>query len=632
MYKPYLLILMLIAVVWLPLIANAQECDTTIESKDTSQVYFFYHNVDSLALGDLHHYNMRLRGIHNYELIFKKTPFFASLGNPGLAYKDLLFNPINKSGFEFGIHSFDAYLYEDPTTEYYKLSEPFTELNYVLGPKKEQFINAKFHSRIIPQLTIGADFRYQFAPGKYQRQKSDNKSLALTSQFYTNSKRYGVLANFLYNKVYVYENGGITSDSLFEENIETDRFVIPVNLSSATNLVKQYSFLVNEFFNLQKENRKINDSTFVKRKFHAGRLTHSFNWKRDIQIYSDGDPQEGFYNNIYLDSTATHDSVYHFNLSNKLMWSNLGYLDSTERKSFYIYGAVQHQYHELGGYTERKYFNQIIPSAGIYWMIRNTFLIRAKAEFITGDYNGGDYLLEGHAAYLPGKQEKKFGRIELTYRLARQKPGWFYQQYSGNNFRWDNDLSSTDISQMSLYYSRKSGKAGLEYFTMDKFVTLGEDATPLQVNGNISILKAVLFNDFRFSIVGIDTKLAYQVVSESKYIPLPDFQADVAVFVTMPLFKGATIIQPGIEVFYNTSYYASAYMPALRSFYLQYDKEIGNFIYADIFFNFRIKRARMFLKYSHFNSLFGNYDYFAVPSYPLMDAGFRFGISWKFFD
>ena len=108
--------------------------------------------------------------------------------------------------------------------------------------------------------------------------------------------------------------------------------------------------------------------------------------------------------------------------------------------------------------------------------------------------------------------------------------------------------------------------------------------------------------------------------------------ADVAIFVTLPLFKGATTIQPGISLYYNTSYYADAYMPALRSFYAQGNKEIGNFVYADIFFNFRIKRARMFFKYSHFNSLFGTYDYYMVPSYPMMDAGFRFGISWKFFD
>ena len=87
------------------------------------------------------------------------------------------------------------------------------------------------------------------------------------------------------------------------------------------------------------------------------------------------------------------------------MWSNLGYLDSIERKPFYIYGAARHEYHELGGYGERKYFNQIIPSAGIYWLIKKTYEISGMAEFVTGDYNGGDFSIRARFAYLPGKTE-----------------------------------------------------------------------------------------------------------------------------------------------------------------------------------------------------------------------------------
>ena len=612
--------------------AVSQECDTVIESKDTSQVYFFYHNLDSLALGRLHDYRMQLAGIHRYEEVFKETPFFASLGNPGLAYKNLLFNPLGRSGFGFGVRSFDAYLYNNRETEYYRLAEPFTELIYMLGPKKEQMIQAKLHTKIFPKFTIGADFRYIYAPGRYQRQKADNKSLALSGQYFTKNRRYGILANYLYNRVYVYENGGITDDSLFEQNIETDRYVIPVNLYSATNEIKQSSIFLNQFFNIQEKHKKLNDSTYVRRNIHAGRITHSFNWYRQTQIYSDGEPAAGFYDNIYLDSTSTLDSVYHYKLANKLMWSNLGYLDSTERKPFYVFGAIKHEYHELGGYTERKYFNQFIPSAGVYWLIQKTYLIRGKAEFVTGDYNGGDFLIEGRFAYIPGKIEKKYGNIEFTYQLAKQKAGWIYQQYYGNNFRWDNNFKSVDINLMSLYYKRPRLKAGIEYIQMGNYVALGSDARPLQSDHSISILKAIVFKDFRISIVGIDTKFTYQSSSDDNFVAVPALLADVAVFVTLPLFKGAAIIQPGIEVFYNTSYYADAYMPAIRSFYSQGEKEIGNFVYADIFFNFRIKRARMFFKYSHFNSHFSNHNYYTVPSYPLMDAGFRFGISWKFFD
>ncbi len=631
-FLPYILAIVLLS--GLPVFSpvQSQECDTLIESKDTSNVFFYYHTVDSLALGRLNDYDMNLSGIQNYDQIFKETPFFASLGNPGLMYKNLLFNPLTRSGFNFGIRSFDAYIFDNFNTEYYQLNEPFSELVYILGPKKEQMVGAKLDTRIFPTLTVGADFRYIFAPGKYQRQLSDNKSLAITAQFFTKSRRYGIIGSYHFNKVDVYENGGITADSIFEQNIGSDRAVVPVNLSSAANLIKQSSYFINQFFNIQKKNKKLNDSTYVRRNIHAGRITHSFDWSRQTQIYTDGSPAGGFYENIYLDSTSTLDSVYHFKIANKLMWSNLGYLDSTERKPFYLYGAIRHEYHELGGYAERRYFNQFIPSGGVYWLIRNTYMIAGKAELVTGDYNGGDYLIEGRFAYIPGKIEKKYGRIEFSYQLAKQKPGWFYQSYSANNFYWDNNLKSTDIRLISLFYKRHRLKAGIEYSTLNNYVALDSMALPHQSDEEINVIKATIFKDFRFSIVGIDTKVAYQKASNETFIALPEIMADVAIFVTLPLFKGATTIQPGIRIYYNTSYYADAYMPALRSFYAQGSKEIGNFVYADIFFNFRIKRARLFFKYSHFNSHFGIYDYYMVPSYPMMDAGFRFGLSWKFFD
>lgn len=612
--------------------ALSQECDTIIESNDSSNVYYYLHSADSLALGNLHGYNMKLAGIQNYDEVYKHTPFFAGLGNPGLFYKDLLFNPLARSGFNFGLRSFDAYIYTPAQTEFYQISEPFSELIYVLGPKKEQMVQAKLNTKIFPHFTLGADFRYIFGPGKYQRQKSDNKSLSITGQYFTKSRRYGIIGNAIFNKVYVYENGGITADSLFEDNIETDSYVIPVNLASATNNIKSSTYYANQFFNIQKKNKKINDSTYVRRNIHAGRISHSFEWMKQTQIYSDGAPTAGFYPNIYLDSTSTFDSIYHFKISNRLMWSNLGYRDSNERKPFYIYGAIRHEYHELGGYSDRKYFNQMMPSAGVYWLINNTFMLRADAELVFGDYNGGDYKVDAQIAYQPGKTEKTHGKIVAGLIFAKQKPGWFFQEYSANNFRWNNNFSSTDMSIYSLFYERFRLKAGIEYMQIKNYIALDSIAIPHQAKDEISVIKATIQKDFRFSIVGINTRIAYQNASNTSFVALPEFMGDVAIFVTIPLFKGATTIQPGIQVYYNTTYHADAYMPALRSFYRQNQKEIGNFVYADFFFNFRIKRARLFFKYSHFNSLFGTNNYYMVPSYPMMDAGFRFGLSWKFFD
>jgi hypothetical protein len=107
---------------------------------------------------------------------------------------------------------------------------------------------------------------------------------------------------------------------------------------------------------------------------------------------------------------------------------------------------------------------------------------------------------------------------------------------------------------------------------------------------------------------------------------------DVTLYYTQQLFGGAATLQPGLNFFYNTSYYADSYNPALRSFYLQDKKEIGNYLYMDVFINLKIQRARIFVTYTHFNAAFMGKTYFTTPSYPMQDGAFRFGVSWRFHD
>jgi hypothetical protein len=103
-------------------------------------------------------------------------------------------------------------------------------------------------------------------------------------------------------------------------------------------------------------------------------------------------------------------------------------------------------------------------------------------------------------------------------------------------------------------------------------------------------------------------------------------------YYTKDLFKQAAIVQTGVNLMYNTPYDAYAYMPATRLFYVQNEKELGDYVYANVFLNLQIKRARLFIKYYNLGSAFGNYNYFMVPSYPMKDGGIRFGVSWMFYD
>ena len=90
-------------------------------------------------------------------------------------------------------------------------------------------------------------------------------------------------------------------------------------------------------------------------------------------------------------------------------------------------------------------------------------------------------------------------------------------------------------------------------------------------------------------------------------------------------------VQTGATVNYFTKFYANDYNPILGEFFVQTQKEIGNFPVVDVFFNARVRQTRIFLIAEHVNSLFGKNNFYASPSMPYRDFIIRFGFVWNFF-
>ena len=75
----------------------------------------------------------------------------------------------------------------------------------------------------------------------------------------------------------------------------------------------------------------------------------------------------------------------------------------------------------------------------------------------------------------------------------------------------------------------------------------------------------------------------------------------------------------------------NSYNPVLSEFYLQNDREFGGFPLFDFFVNIRVKTMRVFFKIEHFNSSFGDNNFYSAPTYPYRDFNIRFGLIWNFF-
>ena len=67
------------------------------------------------------------------------------------------------------------------------------------------------------------------------------------------------------------------------------------------------------------------------------------------------------------------------------------------------------------------------------------------------------------------------------------------------------------------------------------------------------------------------------------------------------------------------------------TFHTQQDAKCGDFLYMNAYANFRLKKARFFVAYTHANGgLFGGKNYFSIPHYPLNPRCFRLGVSVDF--
>ncbi len=168
------------------------------------------------------------------------------------------------------------------------------------------------------------------------------------------------------------------------------------------------------------------------------------------------------------------------------------------------------------------------------------------------------------------------------------------------------------------------------YETLNNYVYFNSDALPQQAGSAVHVLHASLSNHLGFGIFNWDNDVNYQTSSSDDVLPLPKF----AIFSNIYLkFKVARVldVQIGVDCNYYTKYFAPNYSPATMVFYNQREMECGNFAFADVYANFKLKKARFYVMYSHANKgLVGGDNYFSMPHYPLNPGRFQFGISVDF--
>ena len=602
---------------------------------DSTFVRYFYQTLDNQQLGDVKNWDTTTLSASFYDPTNPMMEYHQELSNSGHAHKNMEFSFPTSIGFNNSLASYDKFIITKDKIRYPIIYQPFTEISYMMGSKKEQHLNVIFCRELLPRFFITLNFNIDFAPSVYQRSYAQNLYFIGNFRWNTKNERYGVNGYYFTNKIDVYENGGITYDSIFVDLVETDKTVIPVTLMGASNLIKVSGFGINQYFILSGSDIK------KEKKIGLGRISYSFDYQRNRYIYKDTDLTSGFYDDFdpVLNPSETFDSLSFYTIKNTINWNSLSYGKYNNDIPFYLTFGAEHNYTRHNGYTEivtgeqfgKIDYQNVRAKAGIIINLFKSTRITGKGELIFSGYQAGDFLLDGQWKQFLGTYKKNFGAFVFDVNLSRKSADWFEENYYSNSFRWSNDFSPATYMRLKAAYETRWLSIGLKQTTIDHYIYFGENAKPAQYSGTLNITSAFAKFDIKLKHLEIGGIASMQVADNENVIHLPLFYGKMKFGWDINLVKGVSIMQPAVVINYFTEYYADAYMPALRTFYLQKDVKIGNYPFLDLYVTFKLKRANIFVGYTNIYTLAKDNRYFTTPHYPMRDSKFVLGVKWRMY-
>lgn len=603
----------------------------------------------------------------DHEILEREHTIYSTLSNTGLAHKSMRFNYLHQVGFDMTLPAFVAYMQNESNIVSYQSVLPYSELRYVMtAGDKEQHLNVKFGRQFSHNLFVSFAFNTDYSPGLFKNNKSINNYFWVNAHYLTDNKRYGAMAYWYRNKLEMGENGGIVNDEDYSSHTESDNSVINVNLNSATNFVISSGAGIEQFFNLLPQKKQVKATTpptvdsitadtlllrdslpivpqaqTKTRKFTLGRLCHSFSYLNNKLYYNEASPGVAFYQpfDTLFNITKSTDSTTVRAIRNTLKWNSLGYQKYNDDIPFYLYAGVTHGFYKVkhfdyleGETLLARNYNQLSVNGGIIINLFKSTRITGQGELVTLGYQIGDFDIKGQWKQFLGTSAKNYGQATFDVELKRQSANWFEEHYASNHFRWDNDFNAATHLTLNLKYCYKQYCIGVKQTSISNLIYFGTDARPAQFSGLFSIREAYLsfYQSLgRFELEGF---ASLQKSSNEEVVHLPLLLGQLKFGYSQPIFHKAATLHPSLTVRYFTKYYADAYMPATRTFYLQNEVQIGNFPFIDLAIALQVKKANIYVAYSNMFLLTGNYNSFIAPHYPMRDSRIFIGVNWRLFN
>jgi hypothetical protein len=557
--------------------------------------------------------------------------FYNNLSNNGSAAHPQIFKLHSDVLSRFGNHSFDLYNIKPGNIRFYKTNKRYSALTYHLSGGKENQVKLTMAQNIFSNWNLGFDFKRLGSLGFMNNGTTFNSNFDAFTWVHSKNKRYNLFGSALWNSIRNKVNGGLVTDTLFNsEPLSNNELAgMTVYLSDASHKYRNHTFNFLHYYTFGF--KKTSDDSA--RKFvPLFRLQTQSEYESGNYIYKESSDTYHYYETYNFTTPETYDSTHWDSFTNKisLVSAPLSLTENIFRpiNAEATVGQQVFNYHqpELDSSRENNFAEASLFGPRDEKKIDYTL----KAKYVFDGHNKDDY--DGNAEVIIPLG--KFGKLTVTAQQSEFSPSFIQEVYRSNHFAWDNDFDKTKSTSFGGKYELEKFHItiGGNMYSLTDYIYYDFESIPQQWTDAITIQQAFVRKDFVLGWWHLNNTVYWQNSDEEIIIPLPELASHHSLYYQSWLFKKRLFAQFGIDVHYTSEYLAPTYNPAANVFHLQDSVKTNGYILADVFFNFKIKTARVFIKLHNAGDELIKSGYYLTPHYPMPGRMFQFGLNWRFFD
>ncbi|PAW95245.1 hypothetical protein CKK33_17750 [Mucilaginibacter sp. MD40] len=584
-----------------------------------------------------------------------------SLGYPGTAARDLLFNPRKTIGFDEGQHALDAYLVNPQDLNYFNARAPYTLLSLysTIGGTKEQLFKALHTQNVKPNWNVGFLLNFNGSKGYYSTnnvlsQNVSDFTAGVFTWYHSVNKRYNLLANLLFNNLKAPETGSILKQDIFT-NPSFDKTGEPVRLPGSYSNWKNNGLYVKQFYYIGHIDSLNKGKAGTNNVLPTQRVGYTFYYnQRKYNYLQNGLDQFGAFPDYYFSSARSRDSLNVLHLQNDFSYSfylrgrskkmlknelklDLGLTQDFYKVSQFVADTIINQYGKKQiqpVQVQNTTFQNITVKGKLGYRFSDRINLDADIQQIVQGRNFGDFLYD---AKLTLAGNRKTGRIVLGAYQQSSSPGLVYTNWISNHYIFNNSFANQKVTNLSFNYVNEALELDLkaEYFLVNDYLYFasqpnGIDASPRQYGSPINMLKLSIGKNLHWRKLNFDNYIVYQKTDNAAILRTPEVYTYSSLYYKAQLFTLNS--QFGINARYNTTYLAPSYALSIGQFYNGPDVTFTSYPVASLFFKATLVRTNIFVQYDYVNQGLFSKGFYTVNRYPQMDRVLKFGVSWTFYN